>query len=234
MGFVTLQEALRRELRRRIAAGELTGMELARRSGFTQAHISNFLNGKRGLKLAALDRILKALGLAIYDLLDPRQLARHAALPEAHDRHFVEVPMVAPEAASSSIIVREQARDMLQFRRAFLDRLRASAPADRRSWTRFIALQIEPAEAAAMWPDSSGRVTLLVDRHSLSLSPYRAGQRNIFVVKRNSEILVRYAEPAGDSLLLQPRNPAFPALLLPSNSAADAILGRVAQISLKS
>ena len=35
-------------------------MEVARRTNFTQAHISNFLNRKRGLKLAALDRTLKA------------------------------------------------------------------------------------------------------------------------------------------------------------------------------
>ncbi len=58
MGFVALQEALRREVRRRIESGELTGMELAQKTGFTQAHISNFLNRKRGLKLRALDRML--------------------------------------------------------------------------------------------------------------------------------------------------------------------------------
>src|ERR1700687_933924 len=55
MSFVGLQDQLRKELRRRIDSSELTGMELARRTGFTQAHISNFLNRKRGLKLSALD-----------------------------------------------------------------------------------------------------------------------------------------------------------------------------------
>src|ERR1700683_2814147 len=78
MTLVALQESLRKELRRRIAAGELTGMELARRTEFTQAHISNFLNRKRGLKLPALDRTLKALGLSLYDLLNPHALARYA------------------------------------------------------------------------------------------------------------------------------------------------------------
>ena len=79
MTFAGLQEALRKELRKRIAAGELTGMELARRTDFTQAHISNFLNRKRGLKLAALDRALDAVGISLYDLLSPQELARYAA-----------------------------------------------------------------------------------------------------------------------------------------------------------
>ena len=128
MGFVGLQEALRRELRRRIAAGDLTGMELARKTGFTQAHISNFINRKRGLKLRALDRMLKALGLTLYDLLDPRELARHAALPVEITGEFLDVPIVDAASASSPTIVREQVREMLKFRRAFLDRIRAVVP----------------------------------------------------------------------------------------------------------
>ncbi len=79
MTFVGLQEALRKELRKRIAVGELTGMELARRTGFTQAHISNFLNRKRGLKLVALDRTLDAVGISLYDLLSLPELVRFAA-----------------------------------------------------------------------------------------------------------------------------------------------------------
>ena len=86
MTFVGLQEALRRELRKRIAAGELTGMELARRTGFTQAHISNFLNRKRGLKLTALDRALEAAGLSLYDLLNHQELARLAARQASEGR----------------------------------------------------------------------------------------------------------------------------------------------------
>ena len=79
MTFVGLQETLRTELRKRIGAGELTGMELARRTGFTQAHISNFLNRKRGLKLSALDRTLQATGISLFDLLNPDELAQFAA-----------------------------------------------------------------------------------------------------------------------------------------------------------
>src|SRR5712691_10961267 len=92
MTFVALQESLRKELRKRIDAGELTGMELARRAGFTQAHISNFLNRKRGLKLTALDRVLRAIGQSVYDLLNPisgMELARRAGFTQAHISNFL-------------------------------------------------------------------------------------------------------------------------------------------------
>src|SRR5215470_5229582 len=46
-----LLENLRRVLWARIEAGELTGLRLAEQTGFKQAHISNFLNRKRGLSL---------------------------------------------------------------------------------------------------------------------------------------------------------------------------------------
>jgi hypothetical protein len=56
--FRDLQEALRKLLWDRIESGELTGMALADKTGFRQAHISNFLNRKRGLSLEGMDRVL--------------------------------------------------------------------------------------------------------------------------------------------------------------------------------
>jgi transcriptional regulator with XRE-family HTH domain len=219
-------------LRRRIAAGEMTGMQLARKSGFTQAHISNFINRKRGLKLRALDRMMKAVGLTLYDLLDPWELARHAALPAPTGDGFTDVAVVDVAAMARPVIVRQQVRELLKFRRGFLDRLRAAPPASRKAWTRFVAVQIDASEAEAMWPQAGGRVTLLVDRHYVSLEPYRPGRRNIYAVKRDSGILVRFAEATNGSLVLQPRNPGFPAVVLPATDT-DAIIGRVAQVSQK-
>src|SRR5882762_7585964 len=51
MKFKALQDNLRKTLWARIAKGELTGLCLAEQTGFKQAHISNFLNRKRGLRL---------------------------------------------------------------------------------------------------------------------------------------------------------------------------------------
>ena len=56
--FQTLQDSLRTGIWARLERGELTGKSLAHKAGFQQAHLSNFLNGKRGLSLQAMDRLL--------------------------------------------------------------------------------------------------------------------------------------------------------------------------------
>jgi hypothetical protein len=58
MKFRALQENLRKALWERIGEGELTGLRLARETGFKQAHISNFLNRKRGLSVEGMDKVL--------------------------------------------------------------------------------------------------------------------------------------------------------------------------------
>ena len=57
MKFRTLQENLRKTLWGRIDEGDLTGLRLAEQTGFKQAHISNFLNRKRGLSLEGMDKV---------------------------------------------------------------------------------------------------------------------------------------------------------------------------------
>jgi hypothetical protein len=68
MKFRMLQENLRKTLWEYIDAGELTGLRLAEQTGFKQAHISNFLNRKRGLSLEGVDRVLNVQHLSVLDL----------------------------------------------------------------------------------------------------------------------------------------------------------------------
>src|ERR1019366_8485670 len=65
MKFRMLQENLRKTLWERIDGGELTGLRLAEQTGFKQAHISNFLNRKRGLSLEGMDRVLNVQHLSV-------------------------------------------------------------------------------------------------------------------------------------------------------------------------
>ncbi len=236
MGFTALSEALRREVLRRIESGELTGTELARRVGFTQAHVSNFLNRKRGLKLSALDRTLRALDLTIYDLLDPVEAARHAAVPETNSGEWIDVPLVGAEAgATSPAIIEAQARERVKYRRAVLERIHADAPPSRRSWTRFVVVQASAADGAAMWPRVTAGALLLTDRHWISLRPYQREQRNLYVVRRKETTVVRYVEAAGGRLILRPHNPEAPAEILSAgeSDSREAIIGRVAYVSLE-
>ena len=59
--FRDLQDRLRRLLWGGVLeSGELTETALAEKTGFRQAHISNFLHRKRGLSLRATDDVLRA------------------------------------------------------------------------------------------------------------------------------------------------------------------------------
>src|ERR1700756_518094 len=86
MKFKVLQENLRKILWDRIDAGELTGLRLAQQTGFKQAHISNFLNHKRGLSLEGMDKVLQVQHLSVLDLLDPGEVNKRASiLPPSND-----------------------------------------------------------------------------------------------------------------------------------------------------
>lgn len=238
MSFVGLQEQLRKEMRRRIEARELTGMELARRTGFTQAHISNFLNRKRGLKLSALDRMLKAIGLTVYDLLNPHELVRFAAVPPGSDEEYADVPLItALTAGASPVIVNEEVEELVKFKRDFLTRLRADvAQPARKSWTRFVIIRADQRDAAAMWPRLGPGSTLLVDRHYTSLRPYRKNDRNLYAVRHKESVLVRYVEAAERHLVLRSHNPDSTIDVLPfeeSQTAGDLLVGRVAHVSME-
>jgi len=238
MNFVSLQDSLRRELRKRIAAGQLTGMELARRTGFTQAHVSNFLNRKRGLKLAALDKMLKAIGLSVYDLLNPHDLARFAAVPAGTDEEYADVPLVEGRiAASREVLVNEEVSELLKFRRAFLGHIRPAlvAPA-RKAWTRFVSIRLDPKEGMSMWPRLGPGATLLIDRHYNSLQPYRKNERNLYAVRKPEGCTVKYVELSGKFLTLRPHNPDYPVEVLAigeGQSYADWIVGRVAHAGVE-
>ena len=78
MKFRVLQENLRKILWERIEANELTGLRLAQQTGFKQAHISNFLNRKRGLSLEGMDKVIAVQHLSVLDLLDPAEVNKRA------------------------------------------------------------------------------------------------------------------------------------------------------------
>jgi transcriptional regulator with XRE-family HTH domain len=246
MSFVALQDNLRRELRKRIEAGELTGMELARRTAFTQAHISNFLNRKRGLKLSALDRMLKAVGLTLYDLLNPHELGRFAAVPPGADEEYIDTPLVeGPIAAGTEVIVNENVREVLKFRRSFLNRIRpdlAAVPGNpivrRKEWTRFVLIKVDVMQGMSMWPRLTPGSMLLIDRHYNSLRQYRKNDRNMYAVRVSDGCTVKYVElpQEGNYLILRPHNSEFPVELLrydEGQTFSDLIVGRVAHISIE-
>src|SRR5271169_5459959 len=100
MKFRMLQENLRNTLWQRIDEGELTGLRLAEQTGFKQAHISNFLNRKRGLSLEGMDKVLRVQHLSVLDLLDPAEVNKRASILPPPDDQFQNVLLVEGAVAA--------------------------------------------------------------------------------------------------------------------------------------
>src|SRR5206468_1302102 len=125
MRFRALQENLRKALRERIEEGELTGLRLAKDTGFKQAHISNFLNRKRGLSVEGMDKVLNVQRLSVLDLLDPGEINKRASITPPSQDEFDNVLLVdGPVAACQPVIMSMKVKDMMKLKKSFLRKLR--------------------------------------------------------------------------------------------------------------
>ena len=115
MEFQRLQENLRRILCERIAAKRLSGLRLARETGFQQAHISNFLNRKRGLSLEGMDKVLAAQKMSVLDLLDAAEIKSRQHFRPQPRRPSKTFYWSIPTAANEPLITRERVRDVYKF-----------------------------------------------------------------------------------------------------------------------
>src|SRR5262249_44968718 len=105
MKFRTLQENLRKALWQRIEAGELTGLRLAGQAGFKQAHISNFLNRKRGLSIEGMDKVLSVQRLSVLDLLDPNEVNKRASIVPPSEDEFDSVVVADGAIAATEPLI---------------------------------------------------------------------------------------------------------------------------------
>jgi hypothetical protein len=236
MKFRTLQEKLRQVLWARIEAGELTGLKLAEQTGFQQAHISNFLNRKRGLSLQGMDRVLAVQRLSVLDLLDPAEVNKRASIPPPSEGDFDNVLLVDGQFAAEPLITSEKVRDILKFKKAFLRRLRPEPASARADWHRFVLIKLDARDGMSMYPRLLPGATVLLDRHYNSLKPYRKGERNMYAVRKDAGCTVKYVELTGHHLVLRPHNQAYPIDVIPielGQSFADYIIGRVCHVAIE-
>ena len=237
MKFKSLQENLRKTLWERIGGGELTGLHLAAQTGFKQAHISNFLNRKRGLSLEGMDKVLKVQHLSVLDLLDPAEINKRASiLPPAKDE-FQDVLLVDGDvAATEALIINMNVKDILKFKKAFLRSLRAETDATREAWERFVLLKMDAREGMSMYPRLLPGATLLVDRHYNSLKPYRKSESNMYAVNKDGVCTVKYVEVVDRQLVLRPHNQAYPVAVLrmeKGKKPGHYLIGRVCYVGIE-
>lgn len=237
MTFQLLQERLRHRLLAHIEAGQITGLGLAQKSGFQQAHISNFLNRKRSLSVDAMDRVLSALRWSIVDLLEDSEIARRASHLSVAEDQYENVPLIdAAMAAAQPTIPSQQVREILKFKRTFLKRLRSDPASPRLPWLRFVLVKVNAHEGMSMYPRTMPGATLLIDRHYNSLRPYRKGERNMYAVRHQGACVIKYVELSGRHLVLRPHNQAYPVAVQPiadGESYADYIVGRICHIGIE-
>jgi transcriptional regulator with XRE-family HTH domain len=236
MNASTLQEELRRVLWERIKARKLTGLGLAKQTGFEQAYISNFLNRKRSLSLEGMDRILSAQNLSVYDLLKREEINKRASSITSSEGDFENVILTEPEvAATAPTITRDNVRDILKFKKSFLRRLRPAAARGREEWQRFVLMKVDAQEASSMYPRLLPGATVLIDRHYNLLQPYRRNEANIYAVRRKSRCTIKYVERDADHLVLRPHNQLHPISVLPleGSNPSEMIVGRVCHVAIE-
>ena len=234
MKFRVLQENLRKTLWERIEAGNLTGLHLAQQAGFKQAHISNFLNRKRGLSLEGMDKILAVQHLSVLDLIDPEEVNQRASILPPGDDDFDNIVVTDPQvAAREGVIMGKHVKEILKFKSSFLKRLKEEMEGDCSGWERFVIIKVDAQEGMSMYPRLLPGAAVLLDRHYNSLAPYRKGETNMYAVRKNSTCTVKYVELFGDHLVLRPHNPAYPVEIFTLQKGVqptDYIVGRVCHV----
>ncbi len=237
MKFRVLQENLRETLWDRINEGELTGLRLAEQTGFKQAHISNFLNRKRGLSLEGMDRVLAVQHLSVLDLLDPSEVNKRASIVAPSNDEFQNVLLTdGTVAATQPLITSMNVKEILKFKKSFLKKLKPEIEGDREGWERFVVIKADGREGMSMYPRLLPGSNLLIDRHYNSLKPYRRNEFNMYAVLKDDTCTVKYVELAGNHLILRPHNQAYPIEVLTladGKSPADHLVGRVCHVAFE-
>jgi hypothetical protein len=132
--------------------------------------------------------------------------------------------------------MRMKVKEIVKFKKRFLQKLRPQAEGGRKSWERFVAIQVSEGESLSMYPRLAAGATILLDRHYNSLKPYRKNDANIYAVKKDGHCTVKYVELAGRQLVLRPHNQAFPVEIMHMDEgkrASDYLVGRVCHVALE-
>jgi hypothetical protein len=230
MNFTQMHERLRLELLRRIQRGTLSVSLLSRQTGFAQAHMSNFLHGRRQLSLEAVDRVLASQRLDAADLLPATQVGNGLQWT-AEDSG---IPIVSHAAALFEPFIRPSAiQEILQVPAGVLQACRARASTHHRAWQRFVAVRIPAGDTPPMEPLVFPHAIVLIDRHYNSATPCHPDRANLYAVRHNAHLKLSFVDHIADRLVLRPFNFAFPVELIEMESGStpsELLVGRVVLI----
>lgn len=228
MLIADLHERLRQHVLSAVRSRQITQKGLGELVGTGQAHISNFLRGRRGLSLDAMDAILKVLGLDVTSLI-----VISGKTPSNSSPTIESVPLVEHAAAMNPTFGKSGTVGELGFSRVLLRRLKAKTPKNRTDWVRFIAIRVDAALAAPMYPRLSNGSVLLVDRHSCLLTENEKDDPNLYLIREERTLMVRWAQMHGSTLYLLPDRSEYPLDFISigrKQPITSCIVGRVVYI----
>jgi transcriptional regulator with XRE-family HTH domain len=222
-----LHDRVRVELLRRITRGTLSVSLLARQTGMTQAHLSNFLHGQRSMSIDALDKVLSAIRMEVDDLLRQKRGVASAN----HVGESIAIPLVPHSVAMFEPYMRPSVVEELRsYATAYVADLEARCANTRRQWERFVAIRLDAEDAWGMEPVVTAGAILLLDRHYTSFKPWREGTPNLYAARLDSQLLIRYAQFQADRVILRPYRAYAEAHVVdvaPGETANDVLVGRV-------
>lgn len=229
MNFSQMHDRLRMELLRRIERGSLSISLLSRQTGFGPSHLSNFLHSKRRLSLEAMDRILAAQQMSPDDLL-----TAHGTRTWRDIDLSGIVPLVSHATAMHEPVVRASAvQQLLHFPEELMRHARSRCGSARKAWLRFVAIRAATADAATMRPLILPNALIALDRHYNSLTQYRPDLPNLYAIRHESQLVVRYADFQANRLVLRPHSRDAPVQLMAlagDESPGEFIVGRIVAV----
>jgi transcriptional regulator with XRE-family HTH domain len=237
--FQSLQDSLRSAIWARLERGELTGKTLAYKAGFQQAHLSNFLNSKRGLSLQAMDRLLDVLHLDVLQLAGVDEAMRNAFHSQRRNDDTEAVAVVTlADAARLARFSADHIQDTVRFRRSFLRSLKSRTVGNRRDWTRFVVATVDEENASRMAPLLKLDARVLIDRHYNAPPPLSdPSPADLYAVRSGPRHLITRLTVAPGHLIVRPLQESASSpvelIAIPSGRrAADFIIGRVRHVAM--
>jgi len=235
--FQLLQDNLRAHVWTQLERGELTGKGLAHQAGFKQAHLSNFLNRKRGLSLQAMDRLLDILHIDVLHLAGVT-VVEHRESQSAAGDNTQRVALVSPDtAARVPHFTADDIQGVISFPHTFLLRLKPRTDGNRRDWTRFAAVTLDEHCVEGMAPLLRADAIALIDRHH-NAPPLQPSDPALYVVTDGGKCVIRRVTLAPRALILLPQteSASAPVRVLPiplGKRAGHFIVGRVRHIAME-
>lgn len=210
---------LRSELNLQIAENKFSGTDLARRTGITQAHVSNFLRGRRGLSVELFDRILSSLNISILDLL-LRKDKGHDAISRLA---FSSIPLI-PIGKLPAFDPHRNKYSSIFVLKTLLSQIEPNFDPKSSRVRDFVGVITDAKSVEGMAPLIKSNHTLIIDMADKLISP-----GELHVVRYNNQTLVRFLESNGKIVAIRAVEIDHSLALVPTQEVK--ILGRVRHIS---